>query len=201
VEETEVGVEVDQGVVTLTGTVSSYANRMAVEEVAHRVASGLDVGNDIEVVIPGSRKRTDTDIAQAVRWVLTYDIEVPHERIQSTVADGVLTLSGSVDFRLQRGDAERAVNRLAGVRKVINSLTVSVAPRRPEEVRREIEAALERRADRTAKLLHVAVRDDGEVTLSGPVHSWPERRAVLGAARATPGVRAVNDRLRIEAYA
>lgn len=136
-EETEVGVEVDQGVVTLTGTVSSYANRMAVEEAAHRVASGLDVGNDIEVVIPGSWKRTDTDIAQAVRWVLKYDIEVPHERIQSTVADGVLTLSGSVDFPLKRGDAERAVNRLAGVRTVINSQTVSVALRRPEEVRRE----------------------------------------------------------------
>src|SRR3954454_13111220 len=70
VEETEVGVEVDQGVVTLTGTASSYAKRMAVEEAAHRVAGGLDVANDIEVVIPGSWKRTDTDIAQAVRWVL-----------------------------------------------------------------------------------------------------------------------------------
>ncbi len=196
VEETDVGVEVDQGVVTLTGTVSSYAKRLAAEEAAHRVAGVLDVANDVQVRVPGSWARTDTDIAHAVRRALEDDVEVPDERIQSTVTGGVVTLAGSVDFWHQRVDAERAVRQLAGVRGLTNQLSVSLTPRRAEEVRQEIEAALERRAERTAEHIEVSVQD-GTVTLTGPVHSWSERQAVIGAARFSPGVRAVNDRLRI----
>src|SRR5262245_26051214 len=85
VEETEVGVEVDQGVVTLTGTVSSYAKRLAAQEAAHRVIGVLDVANDIQVKVPGGLTRTDTEIAQAVRRALEWDIWVPDGRIQSTI--------------------------------------------------------------------------------------------------------------------
>src|SRR3989337_248322 len=106
VDETEVGVEVDNGVVTLTGTVTSWAKRMAAEEAAHRVSGVLDVANDVKVRIPGELTRTDTEIAQAVRRTLEWDVFVPDERITSTVSDGWVTLEGPVDRGSQREDAE-----------------------------------------------------------------------------------------------
>jgi osmotically-inducible protein OsmY len=199
VEETDVGIEVDNGVVTLTGTVSTYGKRLAAAEAAHRVRGVLDVANDVEVKLPGSHARTDTEIALAARSALEWDVVVPADRIQTTVADGAVTLEGTDYHAHQREDAERAVGRLTGVRRVVNKLVVSGPPIESDEVRQEIEAALERRALRTAKHVQVTVHD-GAVTVAGPVHSWAEREAVLGAARYTPGVRAVEDRLCLDWY-
>ena len=63
--------------------------------------------------------------------------------------------------------------------------------------KKAIQEALERRAEREARRIRVDVRD-GTVTLTGPIHFWAERKSVLAAARYTPGVRAVEDRLRTE---
>jgi osmotically-inducible protein OsmY len=196
VEETDVGVEVDQGVVTLTGTVGSYAKRLAAQEAAHRVQGVLDVANDVRVKLPVGEERTDTDIAQAVRRALEWDALVPHERIRSTVAQGWVTLDGTVEYWYQRDAAERAVRPLAGVRGVTDHVAVRPPAVESERVREAIEQALERRAEREAKRIQVSVRE-GMVTLTGTVPSWPAKQAVLGAARFTPGVRAVDDRLRI----
>jgi osmotically-inducible protein OsmY len=196
---TDVGVEVDDGVVTLTGTVSSWAKRHAAQDAAHRVAGVLDVANDIEVKLPGSLLLTDTDIARAVRETLRWDVFVPDQRIQSTVWEGIVTLGGTVDLLSEREDAERAIRNLTGVRRVINKITV-VGARRPAtspEVRSAIEAALERRAQRKAQRIRVDV-NGGRVALAGRVRSWDEKRAVLGAARYIPGVEAVEDVLLID---
>jgi osmotically-inducible protein OsmY len=196
VEETDVGVEVDRGVVTLTGTVGSSARRLAAQEAAHRVGGVLDVANDVHVQLPLSAERTDTDVAQAVRRALEWDALVPHERLRATVADGWVTLEGEVEHWYQRDDAERAVRRLAGVRGVTDRITVHPPAVDSEEVRDAIEGALERRAEREAKRIQVAVHE-GTVTLTGTVPSWPARQAVVGAARFTPGVKEVEDRLRV----
>ena len=196
VDETDVGVEVDNGIVTLTGTVESYLKRSAAQAAAHRVAGVLDVANDVRVRTPGVLGRTDTEIAQAVRQALEWHTEVPHEYIRSTVADGRVSLEGTVDHWYERENAELAVRHLSGVHGVVNQIMVVPAMVSPDVVRAEIEEALERRAEREAKHISVAV-DDGTVTLSGTVHSWPEKRAVLGTARFTSGVRDVVDRLRI----
>jgi osmotically-inducible protein OsmY len=197
VDETEVGVEVDAGVVTLTGTVTSWAKRLAAQEAVRRVIGVLDVANDIKVKVPGSQARTDTEIAQAVRRALEWDVYVPDEKIASTVADGWVTLEGAVDSWSQRADAERAVRNLTGVKAVINKITVTAAKPVTQDVRKAIEQALERRAEREAKRIQIDVRD-GVATLTGSVHSWAERKSVVAAARFTPGVRNVEDRLRIE---
>ena len=197
VEETDIGVEVDGGVVTLTGAVSSWAKRMAAQEAAHRVAGVLYVGNDVHVV-PGSRGRTDTDIARAVRQALEWDVFVPEARIRSTVSDGWVTLEGDVDYWSQREDAERAIRNLAGVRGILaNKIEIKPPTVIPHDVRKSIEDALERQAEREAKRIVLDVRD-GRVSLSGIVHSWAEKMAVIGAAQGTPGVRSVDDHLRIE---
>ncbi len=197
VDETEVGVEVDAGVVTLTGTVTSWAKRLAAQEAARRVIGVLDVANDIKVKVPGALARTDTDIAHAVRRALVWDVYVPDEKISSTVADGWVTLEGAVESWSQRADAERAVRNLTGVKAVINKITVAPLKPATHDVRKAIEQALERRAEREAKRIQVDVRD-GVATLSGSVHSWAERKSVVAAARFTPGVRNVEDHLRVE---
>jgi osmotically-inducible protein OsmY len=196
VDATDVGVEVDQGVVTLTGTVDSYAKRLAAQEAAHRVAGVLDVANDIRVHLPGGRTRTDTEIAQAVRHALEWDALVPDERIQSTVTDGWVTLAGTVDSWSQREDAEVAVRRLAGVHGVTDAITITAPRVAPDTVRQAIESALSRRAVREADRIRVTVRDN-TVTLTGIVHSWEEKRAVVGAAAHAPGVAHIDDQLRI----
>jgi osmotically-inducible protein OsmY len=197
VDETEVGVQVDGGIVTLTGTVTSWAKRVAAQEAARRVIGVLDVANDIKVKVLGGLPRTDTEIAQAVRRALEWDVFVPEQQITSTVTDGWVTLEGTVERWSQRDDAERAVRNLIGVKIVVNKITVTPAKPVTEDVQKAIEQALERRAEREARRIQVDVRD-GTVTLTGAVHSWAERKSVLAAARFTPGVRAVEDHLRTE---
>jgi osmotically-inducible protein OsmY len=197
VDETEVGVEVAGGIVTLTGTVTSWAKRVAAQEAAHRVIGVLDVANNIKVKVPGGFARTDTEIAQAVRQALEWDVFVPEKEITSTVTDGWVTLDGTVERWSQRADAERAVRNLTGVQIVVNKITVKPAKPVTGDVRKAIELVLERRAEREARQIGVDVRD-GTVTLTGPVHSWAERKSVVAAARFTPGVRAVEDHLRTE---
>jgi len=194
-----IGVEVMEGVVTLTGVVSCYAKKLAAQEAAHRISGVLDVANDVEVRPDGVFMRSDADIARAVRHILEWDALVPDERIKSTVSDGWVTLEGDVDFWPQRGDAERTVLRLEGVIGVTNEITVAPKIVDPQELREEIEYALERRADREAERLRIEV-NDGAVDLFGRVHSWQEKRAVLGSISHAPGVCVVRDHLRVDPY-
>jgi osmotically-inducible protein OsmY len=157
------------------------------------------VANDIEVKPAGAFIRKDTDIAMAVRNALEWDALVNNERIQSTVSDGWVTLEGDVDFWREREDAERAILRLAGVVGVVNKIKIQERPVDPEEIREQIEYALERRADREAERLRVDVKD-GAVDLWGRVHSWQEKRAVIGSIGHAPGVTQVRDHIQIDPY-
>jgi osmotically-inducible protein OsmY len=193
----DIGVAVQNGAVTLSGTVKTFAESKAGQEAAFRVAGVRDVANDIHVKIPGSLSRSDADIAQAVRAALEWDITVPSDRIRSSVSEGVVTLFGTIDDWHQVAAAERAVSNLAGVIDVLSELVVHGPSLDSTVVQAEIEEALERRADRAARRIAVSVHD-GTVTLDGTVHSWAEKEAVLGAARGTQGVRIVADHLRVE---
>jgi osmotically-inducible protein OsmY len=195
----QIGVEVREGVVTLSGAVSSYAKKSAAQQAAHRVAGVLDVANDIEVKPTGAFARTDSDIAKAVRHTLEWDALVPDERIRSTVSDGWVTLEGDVDIWREREDAEKAVLKLAGVVGVLNMIRILPKTIDPKELREEIEDALDRRAEREADRLRIEVKD-GAVELWGRVHSWREKRAVLGSIGHMPGVLAVKEHLRIDPY-
>lgn len=195
----KVGVEVDKGIVTLTGTLDNFAKKHAATEAAHRVAGVLDVANDISVHLAGSPGKTDTEIARAVRAALEWDAFVPDQRIRSNVSDGWVTLEGEVEYLRESEDAARVVRRLDGVKGVWNEIVVRPKKVEPAALRKMIEEALERRAEREAEQIAVAI-DDGRVTLTGTVHSWLEKDAVVGVVGHAPGVRTVNDKLRIEPW-
>lgn len=199
VDETEVGVEVHEGIVTLTGTLESYAKKLAAREAAHRVVGVLDVADDIQVKVPGSLGRTDTEIARAVRSALEWDAFVPDQRIHSTVTEGFVTLEGAVATLREKEDAEAAVRNLTGVRGVRNALLVAAVRADPAQLRESIEEALERRAEREAERIRVGV-EDGTVTLEGKVRTWPEKTAILGTVGHAPGVREVRDKLTVNPW-
>ena len=195
----QIGVEVRDGLVTLSGAVNTYAKKTAAQQAAHRVAGVLDVVNEIEVKPTGRFAHTDEEIARAVRHGLQWDALVPDERIQATVSEGWVTLEGDVDVWREREDAEESVLRLAGVVGVINKITIAPYDIDPQQLREEIEGALETRADREADRLRIEIKN-GEVELWGRVHSWREKRAVLGSVGHLPGVMALKEHLRIDPY-
>ncbi|HYL97546.1 MAG TPA: BON domain-containing protein [Blastocatellia bacterium] len=192
-----IGVRVDSGLVTLSGTVASYATKLAAQDAAHRIKGVLDVANDIEVMVPSKNTKSDADIARAVRSALEWDALVPDDRITSTISAGFVILGGTVETITERSDAEDAVRRLSGVRGVRNEIIVLPVKIEADDIQSKIEGALERRAAREAERIKVDV-EDGKVTLSGRVQSWDERRAIVGLVGHAPGVRRLVDHLVIE---
>lgn len=197
VDETEIGVEADDGVVTLTGTVESLAKKMAAVAAVHRVPGVRDVADEISVRVPGAKVRTDQEVAAAVRTALEWDAILPHENIGTTVQDGWVTLLGSVPAYTDKMRAARIVAELWGVRGVTNKLNITEPLVDAQRIRLDLEVVLERRAEREARRINVDVQN-GHVDLSGGVHSWAERSSILSAVEHTPGVREVRDFLFID---
>lgn len=193
----DIQVDVSNGVVTLTGVIPSYAQKLAAQDAAHRVQDVLDVANDIIVKIP--HERGDEEIAHSIRKILEWDVLVPDTQIKSTITDGWVKLEGTVNTLSQKEDAARAVKNMAGVIGITNNLEVESNKAQPEDLHKKIEEALARRATREADNLSIVI-EDGVVNLSGRVHSWRERQAVLGSISHTPGVKRVIDNLRIDPY-
>lgn len=199
VDEAEIGVSVKNGIVTLTGSVSAYPKKLAALDAAHRVFGVLDVVDDLHIKIPSFWERTDHEIASAVRNALRWDVLVPDEQITSTVANGIVTLDGTVADWVQRSNAEHAVRRLTGVKGVANKITVKTPLVDPAAIRTQIIEALERQTEREARRIGVTVRD-GVVTLTGRLRSWGERNAIERAAGYAPGVSRVEDKTVVDPY-
>jgi osmotically-inducible protein OsmY len=197
VEASDVGVEVDDGVVTLTGTVDRYAVKLAAEEAAQRVDGVRAVANNLSVHTP--RTYNDTDIATAAANTLEANIALPAGAIETTVQNGTVTLRGEVGSHYQRTAAEDAVEYLRGVRNVINLITVKQPQVSSSEVRSGIERALLRAAAVDADRVRVRT-EDGHVWLSGTVHSWAEKHEAAAAAWRARGVTHVTNNLTVRPY-
>ena len=191
----EIGVAVKDGIVTLTGRVQSYWDKVEAEHAVDRVAGVKAVVNEIEIRLPYTSERTDEDIARAAIDNLKWSVLVPADKIKVKVSKGWVTLEGTVDWQFQKTAAEKAVRKLIGVIGVSN--LVDVKPRvSKHEVKSTIESALKRSAELDAS--RIKVETDGDrVTLTGSVHSLFEKEEAERAAWRSPGVRSVDNRIRV----
>ena len=196
VRDDEIAVSVKAGVVTLGGTVDSYAAKSNAARAAERVSGVQAVADELHVVIPTAHVRSDTDIAHAVVSALKWNVQVPSDRIKVRVDEGWVTLDGTVSWEFQRKAAARAVRELTGVRGVRNLLTLQSSAS-PGDVRHRIEDAMKRQAELEAADITVDVVD-GRVTLKGRVHSALARGLAEQAAWSAPGVAAVDDHLTLQ---
>jgi len=195
VDSANIGVAVDDGVVTLTGSVANYAQKLTAERIAQRIKGVTAIADEIDVHYAGSVVHTDSDIAQRAVQVLDWDVVLPDDAVKVKVSKGYVTLSGEVNWDYQRRSAEADVRKLGGVVGVINAIDIRNRVS-PADVTKRIMDALKRDAEIEASHIQVSVQGS-KVRLDGKVHSLPEQQAVHRAVWAAPGVQHVDDHVRI----
>jgi osmotically-inducible protein OsmY len=193
----EIGVSVKEGVVTLTGNLESYANKIAAEKAAQRVAGVKVVAVDIEVTTSASTSKNDTEIALAIKNALTWHSAVNEDQIELKVDDGWVYLDGTVEWDYMKKAAENAVINISGVRGITNRIKVSEKAVDPAEVKRKIIAAFHRSATVDSSTVQTDV-SGSIVTLRGKVRTWAERQDAENAALAIPGVVSVINKIEID---
>ncbi|MBK5543489.1 BON domain-containing protein [Pseudomonas sp. TH04] len=190
-----IGVSVENGIVTLSGHVSSYPQKVNAERAAKGVKGVRAIAQEIQVRLDKHAGTADDTLAERVLNIIDWSADVPQNDIKVTVQKGWITLDGDVDWQYQKETLERAVHELSGVVGVNNRLAL-----RPNaevtDIRQRIEEALKRNAEIDDK--NVFVRVDGDVVrLEGKVHVWRERKLAERAAWSVPGVMRVEDHLLI----
>lgn len=191
VNAAHIGVEVKNGVVTLSGHVDSFAEKWNAEEAAKRVSGVKVIAVEIDVVLAGSSKKSDTEIAKAAMDALKWNVYKLADLVSIKVEDGYVTLTGEVPWNFERLSAENSIRYLTGVRGVYNFIAVKPAIS-INAVKTDIEKALKRRAHEYAQEITVSVHGD-EVTLGGKIHDWKEKSLAIDAVWAIPGVKKVVD--------
>jgi osmotically-inducible protein OsmY len=195
IRDEDIATAIKEGVVTLAGTVDTYAQRYAAERAVARVNGVKAIVNDLAVKLPGAMERSDPDLAHAAVNALRWNIQVPDERIQVKVANGWVTLEGEVDRYFQKEAAERAVRYLTGVKGVSNLITLRAMPT-PADIKQRIRASIKRQAEIDADQITVET-SGSRVTLRGAVRSIAERRDAERAAWNAPGVTRVENDISI----
>lgn len=195
IDEAKIGVAVSNGAVSLSGHVPTYWQKIAALKAAKRVAGVMAVVNKIDVSIESIHHTTDEGLAERIANVLRWNVSIPGREIKAEVRNGVVTLSGEVDWYYQRSNIQRNIEHVGGVANIIDNIMIK--PRvSTADVQQKIKDALKRHADIEATNVGVSILN-GVVTLSGTVESMEEMDRIEAAAWTAPGVSRVVDNLHV----
>jgi osmotically-inducible protein OsmY len=192
----EIGVTAIGGVVTLTGTVDSYAKKLEAEDAAKKVAGVKALVEKIEIKFSSTWKKDDTEIANEVLNALKWNWEIPSEEIKVKVENGWVRLEGNVQWNYQREAAKKVVKNLAGVLGVTSDIKINIEAKDNIE-KKDIQDALLRNWSINEQDIDVKVLGN-KVTLNGTVDSWYQRDEAGRIAWNAPGVWAVENELVVE---
>lgn len=190
-----IGVAVRDGIVTLSGHVPSIVEKRLAAETAGNVKDVKAVVNDIGVELPGRCQTRDEIVAERAYGRLASNISVPMERLNITVENGVVTLSGDVDWHYQRQAAEADLHVLDCVREIRNEIAIR-PPVDAELVGERIRDALARVAPLDASRIEVTT-DGSRVKLTGTVNTWHERGLAESAVWSVQGVTGIEDNIKV----
>jgi osmotically-inducible protein OsmY len=189
-----IGVAAEDGVVTLSGSVDDYAQKVAAEKAVKRIFGVKGLANELLVRIVC--ERTDTDIAKDAIHLLECDVHFLGGKVIVTVEDGLLTLEGTVEWDFQKVAAEKAMQCIRGVKAVANLIEVAPAAS-AVDIQNKTEEALRRSAEVNARQIKVTTRDQ-IADLSGNAHSWSEGEEAERAAWSVAGVVRVGNLIVVE---
>jgi osmotically-inducible protein OsmY len=193
VDASGIGVTTHEGAVTLTGSINTYAGKLAAERAAKRVRGVRAVANDLAVkLITG---RTDADIAGDAAAMLRLHGDIP-AGVQAVVHHGVIRLTGTVPSYFLSLEAAKALRHIRGVRQVVNEITIAPAAAAGRDLRKRISQALYRNAGLDAKRITVTVSEH-LARLTGTATSWQQRQAAERAAYDAPGITMVDNQIMV----
>lgn len=190
-----IGVSVHDGVVTLNGHVSTFAQKRAAEAATWRVKGVKAVAEEMEVQLPTEIRRGDEEIAAAAVAHLQWSSLVPKDAVKVTVQDGWITLTGTVDWHFEAEGAADAVRTLWGVRGISNDITVKTRVN-AGDVSEQIRRALHR-SWFAPRNVHVSA-NGGMITLTGTVKTANDRYLAATTAWSAPGATAVMNEIRVD---
>lgn len=192
----QIGVAVKNGIVTLSGQVDTYSKKLIAENAAKKISGVKAIAEDIQIGVSPVYNKTDAEIAEAVLNALKWHTAVQEDKIKIKVEDGYVRLEGEVEWDFQRKNAASAIENLAGVRSVINLITV-----KPKVSSSDIEEKINEAFKRSATI------DAGKITaevignkaiLRGKVRSFAEKEDAENAAWFAPGITSVDSKIEIE---
>ncbi|WP_458626070.1 BON domain-containing protein [Winogradskyella sp. PC D3.3] len=197
IDETQIGVIVKDGVVTLTGMVFTYAIKIAIVKTVEKIAGVKAIAEDIKIGYPTDHQRSDSKIATVTLDALEWNASVPNNKVIVEVDNGWITLLGELEWAYQRDAAKRTVEYLEGVKGVTNNIKLKQPLIKTQDIQQKIKKAFERSAFIDAKNIAVAI-DDHKVILSGKVHSLAEKNQAESVTFNAPGVYVVKNELEVE---
>jgi osmotically-inducible protein OsmY len=198
IDEIQIGVIVENGVVTLTGFVDDFQKKVAAENAVKRMAEVKALAMDIEVKYGDDYKKTNKEIAKAAVSALELNASVAKEKVKVKVDHGYIYLTGQLPYAYQKKAAKRVVQNLMGVAGVIDNIEIAPALV-PSNIQEEIKKALEHSADLEAEGIRVQV-DGHVVQLKGRVHSYMEKDLAEKAAYKVSGVTDVQNDIVVQLY-
>jgi len=191
-----IAVSVDDGAVTLRGTVASFREKREAGKAVARVYGVTDVSNELTVQMLNGSRRGDADLRGDVLQALMLDGLVPRT-VGARARDGIVTLTGTAQWQYQRDETEFLAASVPGVSGIQNQIALTSAPD-GRDIESGISDAFRRSARLDADELSVDTASYGTVILAGAVSSWAEHDEAVAAAWSAPGVTEVDDRIVVE---